>query len=356
MFDQLEGVLRKFKEIEARLSSGEFENPQELAEVSKEHSNLQKVVDKYLRYKDLLSGIRDAEIMLKDEDPEIKEMAKTELEALNEQKETILKELEIALVPPDPNDDKNVYLEIRAGTGGDEAALFVAELFRMYSRFAEKLGWSTKIISSSESGLGGFKEIIILIEGKGVYSHLKYECGTHRVQRVPVTETMGRVHTSAVTVAVLPEVGDIEIEVDQSDLRIDVYRASGAGGQHVNKTESAVRITHLSSGIVVQCQDSRSQTKNKEMAMKVLKARLYEKEQMEHDAQISQDRKTQVGSGDRSEKIRTYNFPQGRVTDHRIGLTLYKLENIVNGELVDIITPLNNYFQAEKLKALKQND
>ncbi len=287
--------------------------------------------------------------MLNDKDPEIRELAKDEIDELTRESDDLKERLKLLLLPKDPNDERNILLEIRAGTGGEEAALFVADLFRMYSRYAEKKGWKVEILSSHETGIGGFKEIIALISGDKVYSRLKYESGTHRVQRVPETETQGRIHTSAVTVAVLPEADEVDVDINPSDLRIDVYRASGAGGQHVNKTESAVRITHVPTGLVVQCQDERSQHKNKSKAMKVLAARLLELKQREQQAQQSQERRTIVGTGDRSERIRTYNFPQGRITDHRIGLTIYRLEDIMQGNLDEIIEPLGTHFQAEAL-------
>jgi peptide chain release factor 1 len=286
-------------------------------------------------------------------DDEFKQLLETEIVSLEISKESFETELPILLLPKDPNDNKNVIIEIRGGVGGEEAALFAGDLFRMYSRYAESKGWKAEILDSNPTELGGFKEISFSIEGHGAYSRLKYESGTHRVQRVPATESSGRIHTSAVTVAVLPEVEDVEIDIKPADLRIDTYRASGAGGQYVNKTESAIRITHLPTGIVVQCQDEKSQLKNKEKAMRVLRARLNDAAQQSRHDQIAADRKSQVGSGDRSQRIRTYNFPQGRVTDHRIGLTLHKLDSILNGELDEIIAALITTEQAEKLQQVK---
>ena len=353
MLIKLEDLERKFNEIEARLGAGDFNDPKELTQLNKEHKKLAAIVQQFQAYKIVRKDIESCEEMIKDEDSEIRDMAKREMAELQAQDKELYKALELALIPPDPDDEKNIYIEIRAGTGGDEAALFAADLFRMYAKFAEGKKWKVNIISSNELGIGGFKEIIASIEGENVYSNLKYERGTHRVQRVPATETMGRIHTSAVTVAVMVEVDDVEIEIDAADVRVDVYRASGAGGQHVNKTESAVRLTHLPSGIVVQCQDSRSQIKNKEMAMKVLKARLYERIEKERADSMGKDRKAQVGSGDRSEKIRTYNFPQGRVTDHRISLTLHKLDQIMNGQLDEIVLGLSTHEQMGKLQNMK---
>ena len=291
-----------------------------------------------------------------EDDKEMKEMLQEELKELTEKEELAKKELQIMLLPKDPNDDKNVFVEIRGGTGGEEAALFAADLFRMYTRYAESKRWKVEVMSSNETDIGGFKEIVFMITGFGAYSRLKYESGVHRVQRVPDTEASGRIHTSATTVAVLPEVEEVDIEINQNDLRIDVYRSSGHGGQSVNTTDSAIRITHLPTGLVVTCQDEKSQLKNKEKAMKVLRARLYEKAEAERSASIAADRKSQVGSGDRSERIRTYNFPQGRVTDHRIGLTLYKLDAFMNGDIDEVINALITADQAEKMQNMGNSE
>ncbi len=350
MFERLDDIKKRYKDLEAKLSDPEVIKDQKTyRQLAKEHSDLTEIVKTYDRYLRVQEEIEENKQMLGDSDPEIRQLAKDELEGLEKESAQLEEKLKVLLLPKDPNDEKNILLEIRAGTGGDEAALFAADLFRMYSRYAEKKGWKVEILSAHETGIGGFKEIIALISGDKVYSRLKYESGTHRVQRVPETETQGRIHTSAVTVAVLPEADDVDVEINPQDLRIDVYRASGAGGQHVNKTESAVRITHIPTGLVVQCQDERSQHKNKAKAMKVLAARLYELKQQEQQKQLSEERRSMVGSGDRSERIRTYNFPQGRVTDHRIGLTLYKLEDIMQGEIDEIIEALGTHYQAKAL-------
>ncbi len=350
MFERLDDIKERYKELEKRLSDPEtIKDQNTYRKLAKEHSDLAEIVRTYDRYLQVQKEIEENRQMLNDSDPEIRQLAKDELDGLEKEAHELEERLKILLLPKDPNDEKNILLEIRAGTGGDEAALFAADLFRMYSRYAEKKGWKVEILSAHETGIGGFKEIIALISGDKVYSRLKYESGTHRVQRVPETETQGRIHTSAVTVAVLPEADEVDVQINPQDLRIDVYRASGAGGQHVNKTESAVRITHIPTGLVVQCQDERSQHKNKAKAMKVLAARLYELKQREQQKQLSEERRSMVGTGDRSERIRTYNFPQGRVTDHRIGLTLYKLEDIMQGDLDEIIEALGTYYQAKAL-------
>jgi len=322
---------------------------------AREHAGIADIVQAYREYRRIESQIEDNKGLLRDGDEELRELAKEEIPHLREKLEELEERLKRLLLPEDPNDERNVFLEIRAGTGGDEAGLFAEDLFRMYTRYAERSGWKVDMISSSLSGgIGGFKEVILLIEGQGAYSRLKYESGVHRVQRVPVTEAQGRIHTSAVTVAVLPEADEVEVNIDPNELRIDVYRSTGHGGQSVNTTDSAVRITHLPTGLVVTCQDEKSQHKNKAKALKVLRARLFEQAQEEHDAAISETRKQQVGTGDRSQRIRTYNFPQGRMTDHRIGLTLYNLEHILDGEIDPIIDALSTHFQAEALQSSAQ--
>jgi peptide chain release factor 1 len=353
MFDKLEEVLIRFEDVTNLISDPEVISDQaKFQKYAKEHSELKPVVEKYLEYKQAKSDIEDAELILSEtNDPEMKELALSEIEEGKAKLKEFEAELKLLLLPKDPFDEKNIFLEIRAGTGGDEASLFAAALLRMYTRYAESLKWKTEIVDFNDTGVGGFKEVVILIKGHGAYSKLKYEAGGHRVQRIPETESGGRVHTSACTVAVLPEADDVsDVNIDQKDLRIDVYRSSGAGGQHVNTTDSAVRITHIPTGIVVACQDERSQIKNKEKAMKHLRSKLLEKQISEQNAEIAQDRKLQVGSGDRSERIRTYNYPQNRVTDHRINLTLYSLDKVMEGELHEIIDALIAYAQAEKLK------
>ena len=348
MLNKLEEVVDRFREVEGLLSDPTVVNDQNrYRALTKEHSELVDVVSNYNRYcqvREELSGSHD---LLKDPDPEVRDMAGAEVADLEAEKNALEAQLKLMLLPTDPNDSRNVILEVRAGTGGDEAALFAGDLFRMYTRYAENQGWKVELLSSAESEAGGFKEVIAMITGNGAYSRFKYESGTHRVQRVPETEAQGRIHTSACTVAVLPEAEDVEIDIDPKDLRIDLFRASGAGGQHVNKTESAIRITHLPTGVVVSCQDEKSQHKNKAKAMKVLQSRLLDAMQAEQQAKVAADRKSQVGSGDRSERIRTYNFPQGRCTDHRVGLTLYKLEAIMQGDLDEVIETLTTHYQAE---------
>ncbi|HKJ04665.1 MAG TPA: peptide chain release factor 1 [Geopsychrobacteraceae bacterium] len=350
MFASLENVVDRFREVEGLLSDPTVVSDQKLYRgLTKEHADLSGVVAVYNKYKQVCSDIEGNRELLQDSDPDMKELAKAELPELEEQQHQLEDELKILLLPKDPNDEKNIILEIRAGTGGDEAALFAADLFRMYSRYADRNRWKVEMMSTSETDGGGFKEVVAMISGDRVYSRLKFESGTHRVQRVPDTETQGRIHTSACTVAVLPEAEDVDIEINNADLRIDLYRASGSGGQHVNKTESAVRLTHIPTGVVVACQDESSQHKNKAKALKVLKSRIYDQMQAEQNALMAADRKNQVGSGDRSERIRTYNYPQGRCTDHRIGLTLYRLDAIMQGDVDEVIEALITDQQAAQM-------
>ena len=352
MFERLNQIEAKYDELTQALSSPEIINDSsKYQKTAKAHSDLSEIVEKYREYKDLQRGIEESKAMVADEsDAELRAYAQEELTRLGERLTQVENDLKILLVPKDPNDEKNVVMEIRAGTGGDEATLFAAEIFRMYSRYAEAHRWKVEVLSTSESGVGGLKEVIAIIEGKGVYSRMKYESGVHRVQRVPATEQQGRVHTSAVTVAVLPEAEDVDVKIEAKDLRIDTFCSSGPGGQSVNTTYSAVRITHLPTNTVVSCQDEKSQIKNREKGMRVLRARLYEMELEKQQQALAKERKAQVGSGDRSEKIRTYNFPQNRVTDHRIGLTLHQLTDVMDGKLQPIIDGLVTHFQAEKLK------
>ena len=355
MLDKLEGIEDRFLEIEQHLSDPDVIGDREKYQIYvREHADLRKIVTVYREYKDIANEISESQELLKDSDPEIKELAREEIEGLSSQKEKLEDELKKLLLPKDPNDEKNIILEIRAGTGGEEAALFASDLFRMYGRYAENRNWKVEVLTHHSTGVGGLKEIIATVNGKGAYSAFKYESGTHRVQRVPTTETQGRIHTSAVTVAVLPEAEEVEINVDPSELKIDVYRSTGPGGQSVNTTDSAVRITHLPTGLVVTCQDEKSQLKNKTKAMKVLRARLLDQVVQEQNDKRSEERKSQVGTGDRSGRVRTYNFPQGRVTDHRIGLTLYKLESILQGEIDELIEGLATHYQAEALQNEKQ--
>ena len=353
MFDKLDFILEKYEELSKKVSDPEVIADQPVWQKHiKEMGEMEPIVKKYREYKSAKEGIDEAkEILEMEDDAELKEMAKMELAELEEGIVQIEDELKVLLLPKDPNDEKNVILEVRAGTGGDEAALFGQDLLRMYLRYAERNHWKAEVLEINDTGIGGIKEAVVLIKGKGAYSRLKYESGTHRVQRVPETEASGRIHTSAATVAVLPEVDDVDVEVNPNDVRVDVYRASGNGGQCVNTTDSAVRLTHEPTGLVVTCQDEKSQIKNKEKAFKVLRARLYDLMMQKQNEEISAERKSQVGSGDRSERIRTYNFPQGRVTDHRIGLTLYKLENILDGEIDEIIDAMTTHEQAEKMKS-----
>ena len=352
MFAKLEGLEKKFIELEHSLAEPDVFNDQEhYRKLTKAHADLREIVEMFRRHKSLLQEQSENKQLLRDEDPEMRELAQEDLRRIEAELPEVEQELKLMLLPKDPLDEKNTILEIRAGTGGEEAALFAADLFRMYSRYAEVKGWKVELMSESPSESGGLKEVICLISGNKVYSHLKFEAGTHRVQRVPATEAQGRIHTSAATVAVMPEAEEVDVEIRPEDLRIDIYRASGAGGQHVNKTDSAVRITHLPTNTVVTCQDERSQHKNKARAMKVLASRILAAERERYNSEVSADRKAQVGSGDRSERIRTYNFPQGRCTDHRINLTLYSLERIMEGEIEPIVSALSTAAQADALKA-----
>jgi peptide chain release factor 1 len=351
VFDRLEGLARRYAELEALLAQeGIAKSPREYAKLAKERSGLEEVVARFREWQRLQSDVADTAKLAEDADPEMRELGRTELASLRERTTSLEADLKRLLLPKDPRDERNVLLEIRAGTGGEEASLFVADLFRMYSRYAERRAWNVEIMSSNATGLGGYKEVIGLIEGRGAFSRLKFESGVHRVQRVPVTEASGRIHTSAVTVAVLPEADDVEIDIQEKELRIDVMRASGPGGQSVNTTDSAVRITHIPSGIVVHCRDEKSQHKNKAKALKILRARLLERAEEAQRSEIAAARKGMVGSGDRSERIRTYNFPQARVTDHRINLTLYTLERFLDGELDPVIDALVTSSQADALK------
>jgi len=351
MFDKLKGVEKRFLEVEKLLSDPKTVQNRELFQkYAQEHADLNKVVSAYREYKRILGDLDNSHEMLKDSDPDIKEMARDEIEKLTREKEQLDLQIKQLLIPKNPNDDKNIILEIRAGTGGEEAGLFAGDLFRMYCRYAEKRNWKVEVMTHHTTGVGGLKEIVAMVHGNGAYSAFKYESGTHRVQRVPTTETQGRIHTSAVTVAVLPEAEEVEIHIDPTEIKFDVFRSSGPGGQSVNTTDSAVRVTHLATGLVVTCQDEKSQWKNKAKALTVLRARLLDKMVSEQDEKRSLDRKSQVGTGDRSGRIRTYNFPQGRMTDHRIGLTLYKLEAILQGDIDEIIDQLTAYYQAQALQ------
>jgi peptide chain release factor 1 len=352
MLDKLADVERRYVDLEERLiDPSVMGSRKDFARLAKERADLEPIVHAYRDWKKLTQEVEGHRSLLESGDNDIRELAKQELPALRERVEELEQRLRLLLLPKDPNDSRNVVLEIRAGTGGEEASLFAAELFRMYSRYAEGQGWRVEVLSANATGLGGFKEIIALVEGQGAYSKLKFEGGVHRVQRVPVTEGSGRIHTSAVTVAVLPEAEDVEVDIDEAkELRIDVYRSSGPGGQSVNTTDSAVRVTHLPTGLVVSCQDEKSQHKNKAKALKILRARLLERAQAEQQAEQAQNRRNMVGSGDRSERVRTYNFPQGRVTDHRINLTLYSLDRVLEGDVAPLIDGLITHYQAEQLQ------
>ena len=354
MFDKLETVVNRYEHISVVLSRPETAGDNLLfTKLMKEHAELTPIVEKYREYTAAKTSEKEALEILSESglDKDFKELAEEELKTAKADIERCSDELKILLLPKDPNDDKNVIVEIRGGAGGEEAALFAGTLYRMYTMYSESKRWSIEVINANETELGGYKEIVFMIEGAGAYSRLKYESGVHRVQRVPDTETQGRIHTSTVTVAVLPEAEDVELEINPADLKIDTFRSSGAGGQHINKTSSAIRVTHIPTGTVVECQDERSQYKNKDKALKILRSRLLDAAQREHDEAIASDRKSQVGTGDRSERIRTYNYPQGRVTDHRIGLTLYKLEQILNGDLDEVVDALTTYYRTEALKA-----
>ena len=354
MFDKLETVVNRYEQIAVELSRPETAGDNLLfTKLMKEHAELTPIVEKYREYTAAKTSEKEALEILSESglDKDFKELAEEELKTAKANIERCSEELKILLLPKDPNDDKNVIVEIRGGAGGEEAALFAGTLYRMYTMYSESKRWSIEVINANETELGGYKEIVFMIEGAGAYSRLKYESGVHRVQRVPDTETQGRIHTSTVTVAVLPEAEDVELEINPADLKIDTFRSSGAGGQHINKTSSAIRVTHIPTGTVVECQDERSQYKNKDKALKILRSRLLDAAQREHDEAIASDRKSQVGTGDRSERIRTYNYPQGRVTDHRIGLTLYKLEQILNGDLDEVVDALTTYYRTEALKA-----
>ena len=355
MFDRLEDLVIRYQEVMGELQEPDVANdPERFRKLMKEQSDLAPIVEAYQEYKNCKQNVEESLMILEEEsDEEMRELAKEELNESKARIEELEQELKILLLPKDPNDDKNVIVEIRAGAGGDEAALFAAEVYRMYVHYADSRRWKTEMISLNENGIGGFKECVFMITGQGAYSRMKYESGVHRVQRVPETESGGRIHTSTATVAILPVVEDVQIEINPADIKLEVFRASGAGGQHVNKTSSAVRLIHIPTGIVAECQTERSQTQNREYAMKLLKSRLYEVEKQKRDSELANERKSQVGSGDRSEKIRTYNYPQGRITDHRIGLSIYQMENFLNGDLDEMI---DNLIAADRAEKLQGND
>ncbi|MDI6869748.1 MAG: peptide chain release factor 1 [Bacillota bacterium] len=352
MLERLQAIEERYESLGAELASPEVAtDPKRFQRLAKAHAGLAPIVEKFREYRKVQAGIADTEALLAEKlEPELRELAQSELEELKERRAQLEQELKVLLLPKDPNDEKNVILEIRAGTGGEEAALFAGDLFRMYSRYAERMGWKIELMSANPTELGGFKEVIFTVAGEGAYSRLKYESGVHRVQRVPETEAQGRIHTSAATVAVLPEAEEVDVEINPADLRIDIFRSQGHGGQSVNTTDSAVRITHLPTGMVVSCQDERSQLKNKEKALRILRARLLARAEEERRQREAANRKGQVGTGDRSERIRTYNFPQGRVTDHRIGLTIYQLQNFLDGDIGEVVDALATADQAERLK------
>jgi peptide chain release factor 1 len=352
MFDKLADIERRFIELEDTLVRPGL-GGKEFSKINKKRAELEDIVIAYRKYKSYVEDYQSAQEMLESGDTETRAFAKEESDLISKSIEQIKDSLQVLLLPKDPNDGKNVMLEIRAGTGGDEAGLFCADLLRMYTRYAERNRWKVEILSSSESSKGGLKEVVAMVEGKNVFSRLKFEKGVHRVQRIPTTESQGRIHTSACTVAVLPEAEDVEVEINPADLRIDTYRSSGSGGQHVNTTDSAVRVTHIPTGVVAECQDERSQHKNKDKAMKILRSRIFDQLEEEKNKERSQDRKSQVGSGDRSQRIRTYNYPQGRMTDHRIGLTLYRLDEIMEGDLDETVDSLGSHYTAELLKSEK---
>jgi peptide chain release factor 1 len=357
MFEKLEEVEARYEELNARLADPELtDDPEKYQQVAKEHAELEEVVEVYNEYQEVEGELEENKHLRQDDDEEIREMARAEVDRLEERRDELETKLKDLLVPEDPLDEKDILLEIRAGTGGDEAALFAADLFRMYNRYAENMGWDIDIVDTNVTDQGGFKEIIALVEGDDVYSHLKHEAGVHRVQRVPETESRGRIHTSTVTVAVLPEAEDVEVEINPADLEIGSFRSSGPGGQHANTTDSAVRIEHLPTGTVVTCQDEKSQHRNKAKAMRVLKARLLERKREEKQKERKEERLEQVGSGDRSERIRTYNFPQSRITDHRIEFTTYKLEQVLEGNVDELIEPLQTHFRAEALRDFESDE